>query len=226
MKNKKIVIAMLVVGVFSVNNVYAAAQMNVPLPVVPDYKSDAEIQAASKLEGISSTSCDLATWQSQKTAYNNWLNSPAVQARVKQYDPFMQATILDKINSYSCIEGMMSNINNIVKSIQSILAILGGGVPTGILDQILNQLKQMACSEINSMTGSVLGGTANSVGSAAGVITSVGSTGYSVPVGNSGSISTGSVWSSAPTGNSSSASPAGFVSKTWNAISCTFGSCK
>lgn len=129
------------------------------------------------------------------------LNSTYVQDRMQarnlQYNTEMNGLVMTtpKANQMDCFQQAMQNIKNLMRAIDSIIAMFSGQMNMdSIMQSIVNMVLKAACQEVNQVTGSVsnsLNTTTNGINGTLGQIngTQIGSGGVSTTVG--GIISAG-----------------------------------
>lgn len=131
------------------------------------------------------------------------LNSKYVQDRMAernlQYNTQMNGLVMTtpKANQMDCFQQAMQNIKNLMRAIDSIIAMFSGQMNMdALMQQIVNMVLKAACQEVNQVTGSISGSlntTTNGINNTIGGITNtqIGSGGVSTTVGgilNSGNL--------------------------------------
>lgn len=105
------------------------------------------------------------------------LNSTYVQNRMKErnltFNTQMNGLVVTtpKANQMDCFQQAMQNIKNLMRAIDSIIAMFSGQVNMdALMQQIVNMVLKAACQEVNQVTGSISGSLNNTTNGINGTI--------------------------------------------------------
>lgn len=208
--NKKIKIMALSVG-FAVSimgfSTSASAQLSSALTAT---YSDPNYTIPSYSSGdLQTAGCDPVVWNNMITAYNNRMKARAYEQQILVNDQANRAP-----SSNTCIQAVLSTINTAKKIYDTLM----NGPSSSILDTIAANALNLACSEINSVTGSAFNSTfgtqISELNQVSGYVN--GGTGVSTPL---GTVSTGSLVSNGSTPvNAANSSGANALTNTWSTV--------
>lgn len=207
MKNKLKLIALSVSLAVSMSFAsQASAQVSTDLATTyadPNYSIPSYSQ-----NDLQSVGCDPVVWNNMVQAYQNRLKQRQIEESILVNDQAGRSP-----SSNTCIQTVLSTINTAKKIYDTIMS---GSISSGILDTIASNALNLACSEVNSVTGSAFNSTFGSSISQLNQVSGYlnGGTGFSTPIGN---INTGSLVSngSGQAVNAANSSGAQALTNTW-----------
>lgn len=209
--NKKLKIMGLSVGLaISVMSASQTASAQLSSALTATYSDPSYTIPSYSTSDLNSAGCDPTVWNGMVTDYNNRMKARAYEQQILVNDQANRAP-----SSNTCIQSVLSTINTAKKIYDTIM----NGPSSSILDTIAANALNLACSEINSVTGSAFNSTFGSeiseLNQANGYLN--GGTGVSTPI---GTVSTGSLVSNSSGTAVSAANSAGAtsLSNTWSTV--------
>jgi hypothetical protein len=198
----------LAVSIMSFSQV-ASAQLSSALTAT--YSDPSYTIPSYSTSDLNSAGCDPTVWNGMVTDYNNRMKARAYEQQILVNDQANRAP-----SANTCIQSVLSTINTAKKIYDTIM---NGNLNSGILDTIAANALNLACSEINSVTGSAFNSTFGSqiseLNQANGYLN--GGTGVSTPLGtvSTGSLVTNSSGTAVSAANSAGATA---LSNTWSTV--------